>query len=55
MVTKMVRHFDQDELLREFALERATYFSDNHWIQLVQEGSGKRVGELSSDTLVAFQ
>ena len=34
---------------------RAGCFSDNRWVQLVQEGSGKRVGELSSDTLVPFQ
>ena len=47
MVTKMVRHYDQDEreqdgrLLRGFAQERATYFSDKYWMHLIQQGSGK--------------
>ena len=57
MVTKMVRHYDQDEreedgsyrwetvrsvLLRELAQESAKYFSDNYWIPLIQQGSSKR-------------
>ena len=56
MVTKMVRHYDQDEreqdgsyhwetvkslLLKEFAQERVKYFSDKYWIHLIHEGSSK--------------
>ena len=52
MVTKMVRHYDQDEreedgsyhweivksqLVREFAQERARIFSGEYWIHLIQQ------------------
>ena len=56
MVTKMVRHYDQNErqsdaslhwdamrpvLLRAFANHGARDFSDEQWIRLVHEGSSK--------------
>ena len=56
MITKMVRHFDQDErkedgsyhwetvkslLVRKFAQERARGFSDECWLHLIQQGSIK--------------
>ena len=61
----MLRHYDQDEreqdgsyhwetvksvLLQVFALEGAQEFSENHWIQLIQQVSSKTRIEYCLDT-----
>ena len=57
MITRMVRHYDQDErqldaavhwdtirpvLLKAFAKHGARGFSEKHWLRLVHEGSSKK-------------
>ena len=56
MVTRMVRHYDQDErqsdasmhwdtirpvLLKAFAKHGARDFSEKYWLRLIHEGSSK--------------
>ena len=65
MVTRMVRHFDQDErqsdaslhwdttrpvLLKAFAKHRARGFSEKHWLRLIHEGSSSTRFEYFEDS-----
>ena len=65
MVTRMVRHYDQDErqsdealhwdtirpvLLKPFARHGARDFSEKHWLRLVHEGSSKTRFEYCEDS-----
>ena len=69
MVTKMCRHYDQDEreedgsyhwetvksqLLRGFAQERAKEFPGKYWIHLIEQGSGKTRIEYCLDKKKSF-
>ena len=65
MVTRMVRHYDQDErqsaaarhwdttrlvFMNAFAKRGARDFSDQQWIRLIQEGSSKTIIECCKDS-----
>ena len=65
MVTRMVRHYDQDELQSDAGLHRDTIrpvllkvvakhgardFSETHWLRLVHDGSSKTRFEYCEDS-----
>ena len=69
MVTRMVRHYDQDErqsdaslhwdaiwpvLLKAFAKHGARDFSDEHWLRLIHEGSSKTRFEYCEDSKIIW-
>ena len=69
MVTRLVRHYDQDErqpdaalhwdtlrpvLLKVFAKHGARDFSEKHWLQLIHQGSSKTRFEYCEDSKISL-